>query len=772
MKGIIVDDINGKPLPFATLKARGTSQGTVTDVDGRFSWQLPEGIDSISASYLGYQPQSVAVRGPQGSVTIRLSPQTGMIGEVTVRPPYDKIKRLLNAAIARRSEHNPDMLQAYQCQIYYKMVADIDYTMFAEDSVEHEKMRSMNESQHFLESETYSRRFWQKPATLHEDVVATRFSGIPNAAFTNLVTNVLPFHAHGDFIKLNEAEYPNPIAKGYNTRYEFNLSDEFMDGTDTVWVLRFIPKAGISGLNGRVYLHSAGYAIYRLIAQAEEKGLGHITRIEQQYSRADGHWFPHRLNYVLDWKDPKTKGQTVMVTGTSRIDSVRYSLPAGYRFDKAHTTVLLPGAERVADSVWPHYRTDSFTAKDARTYKFNDSLGRKMHSERFLKIVAGLSDGRVPLKNFDIVLARVYSYNKYEGSRLGVGLQTNDDISKRFSIGGWAGYGFRDKALKWGGFAELYGDKYKETVLRIAYENDLRDPGRVELSPSLEQGFVRQYLIQRADAVRSFSALVRSKWGYLTASLEARAEDITPRYDYRFFQESVPARAFNATEAIIGLRYAYGEQTASAFGKYHAVATAYPVLYGSITSGWLSTDAPTAPVTQYLNAVGGIQWTKHVNRLGTERFLVLGGKSFSNRSLPLSKLFAGRGYRYDDVAAYSFGYLYTLRPYDVYTDAFVSAHWRHDFDFRLWKLPYSTPSVGLGYNILYGTLEQPEIHQGPAFMVPSRAYQEAGIVLNDLIRLKYLSTAYITVHAGYYQQLSTSATPNNGVSVLGLGVAL
>lgn len=52
-----VTDTNGEPLPGATISIKGNgATGTVTNIDGTYTLQLPEnGTHIITASYVGYQ---------------------------------------------------------------------------------------------------------------------------------------------------------------------------------------------------------------------------------------------------------------------------------------------------------------------------------------------------------------------------------------------------------------------------------------------------------------------------------------------------------------------------------------------------------------------------------------------------------------------------------------------------------------------------------------------------------------------------------------------
>lgn len=52
LKGVIVDDNEGKPVPGVTILQSGTSNGTTTDINGYFKLRLPKGA-KVSVSYVG-----------------------------------------------------------------------------------------------------------------------------------------------------------------------------------------------------------------------------------------------------------------------------------------------------------------------------------------------------------------------------------------------------------------------------------------------------------------------------------------------------------------------------------------------------------------------------------------------------------------------------------------------------------------------------------------------------------------------------------------------
>ena len=56
VKGTVLDE-NGEPLIGVSIVVKGTSTGTITDFDGKFSINLPAGSKELVVSYIGYKDQ-------------------------------------------------------------------------------------------------------------------------------------------------------------------------------------------------------------------------------------------------------------------------------------------------------------------------------------------------------------------------------------------------------------------------------------------------------------------------------------------------------------------------------------------------------------------------------------------------------------------------------------------------------------------------------------------------------------------------------------------
>lgn len=780
VSGTLTDAATHEPLPFATIKSAGATVAVLTDLNGRFDTVFPDSISLLTAQYLGYETQEIVLKaGANKDLQISLKTKEGMLEEVVITPPYEKIKAIINKTISNRPLHKPDNYDWYSCSIYQKTIVDI----IAPDSVTQDTTQSLFgnflNGKHILLSETYSRRTYQKPQKLQDEVLATKVSGWKKAPFVTLITNVLPFDVYSDYIKLNGKDYANPISRGWAARYEFDLVDELAQGKDTLYILSFRPKQKAQAadlMQGQVYIHSAQYAIAYFLGKNTDNVLKRTVNVEQKYQQTEGRWFPQQLNYELVWNNylKTSKGTPVglYLKGTSEIGAPQWQEQKDFHFDKAKTILLTKGADEMPDTAWKAFRPNTLNTKEAATYHFMDSVYQETGLDKMMPFMEKLSAGKIPVSMIDIDLRRLFSYNGYEKTRVGLGIQTNEKVLKYASLGGWAGYGFGDKEWKYGGFAEFYLDRYKDKTIKIGYDKDLMDPGRIQLHKDIDRSYLQMWMMKRADRIEGLYVKANARMGYWNIGLEGRLQEITPQYDYGFRYKGELLNQFRAKELSLNFRYAFGERRALVFDRYENAGTKYPVAYLKLTGGQIEGGA--AYSNPYVQAVGAIQWSKHFNRIGKETMLLMAGASQSESALPLSKLFAGRSFSNKNYPIYAFGGFVTMYPYDYYSDKFVSLFWKHDFDWKLFQAGgWIKPYISLSHNFLYGNMEHAQAHEAVSFAIPNKGYHESGIMLNDIIKYKYLNLAYINFNAGYfYHWTGETDLKKNGNFVLGVSVSL
>lgn len=90
VSGTITDAETNEPLIGANVVVQGTSTGTITDFDGKFSLELPESAQVLEISYTGYTPLEVAIGG-RSVIDVQL--QSGTVLDEVVVVGYGTQKR-------------------------------------------------------------------------------------------------------------------------------------------------------------------------------------------------------------------------------------------------------------------------------------------------------------------------------------------------------------------------------------------------------------------------------------------------------------------------------------------------------------------------------------------------------------------------------------------------------------------------------------------------------------------------------------------------------
>jgi TonB-linked SusC/RagA family outer membrane protein len=98
VKGTVTDQKNGIPIPGVTVKALGSSKGTLTDVSGNFVIAVPQGT-KLTFSQLGMVSQTVTVSS-SAAIRIALAEDSKSLGEVVVVGYGTQKKSVVTGAIS------------------------------------------------------------------------------------------------------------------------------------------------------------------------------------------------------------------------------------------------------------------------------------------------------------------------------------------------------------------------------------------------------------------------------------------------------------------------------------------------------------------------------------------------------------------------------------------------------------------------------------------------------------------------------------------------
>ncbi|NRD24647.1 TonB-dependent receptor [Winogradskyella litoriviva] len=95
VKGKVVSSSDNMPLPGASVLEKGTTNGTQTDFDGRFTLEVSSNASIISVSYVGFKTQDVNVTN--GEMTIALLDDSSLAEVIVVGYGTQKKSDIVNA---------------------------------------------------------------------------------------------------------------------------------------------------------------------------------------------------------------------------------------------------------------------------------------------------------------------------------------------------------------------------------------------------------------------------------------------------------------------------------------------------------------------------------------------------------------------------------------------------------------------------------------------------------------------------------------------------
>lgn len=93
--GKVLDD-KGQALPGVSIRATGTNKGTMSDVNGAYEIQLPEGIYTVNASFMSYQTQHIP--------NVKIQPNNPTTLMVTLKESSVSLKDVVVTALGIKRE--------------------------------------------------------------------------------------------------------------------------------------------------------------------------------------------------------------------------------------------------------------------------------------------------------------------------------------------------------------------------------------------------------------------------------------------------------------------------------------------------------------------------------------------------------------------------------------------------------------------------------------------------------------------------------------------
>ncbi|MEN6618025.1 MAG: DUF5686 family protein [Rikenellaceae bacterium] len=788
LKGIVVDGKTDKPIPLASVAVEGTKQGTITDLEGKFSisTNIPNTI--LKASCMGYNTEIIKISdGSSNLIKIKLTSSLTTLDKVVVKANRVRYKNKNNIAvsfidsvIANKDKNRNENFDFLQYEKYEK-------TQFALSNISEEIKQSkmLKKFKFVFENidttkqpgkevlplyikETLSDYYYRKsPKATNEVVKANKMVSFDGYLNNEGITAYLKYlyqdiNIYDNNISFLTNQFLSPIANSAPMFYRFYITDTVNIDDAKCAKLFFTPRSKTDMLfQGYLFITLDGaYAVKKIDMEVNKKiNLNWVkdAKIIQEFE------YSQQQGWVMS-KDELSVNFGFNQNGLG-IFGQRSVLYKNYLINKTLTdnvfNISAPKIDAVqkSDAFWEQNRYEQLTKSEKGIYTTMDSLQHVPAFKRTMDIMRIAFASFHDFGPFEIgPISTFYSYNSIEGSKIKFGGRSTPEFSKKINFDGYLTYGFKDKKYKYNigatySFTSNTIYEFPVKRLRVNYQVDTKVPGQ-EL-----------YFLQEGNALMSFKRGVDDKLFYNKSFKVEYLNEFENHFSYSVgynYTRQSPGGTLNfntddylspvnnipyvnISEVGLNLRYAPHEQFYQGKLYREPVPNKYPILQLKYINGSkiLGNDF------NYNRLKLSIYKKFYPSVIGYTTVIWEAGKTFGKVPYPLLEIHnANQTYVYQSTA-------YSLMNFlEFVSDQYTSLNVDHCFNgFIFNKIPL-LKALGLRENVtckvLYGSLSksnnpdyQSDLFKFPTdkegnptiFALGNSPYVEVGVGISNIFKL-------------------------------------
>ena len=751
LEGKISDEATHKPLAFVNVVVNDGLTGTMSDIDGKYSISSNERIHSVKFSSIGYEAMEIQIGQGQKKCNVTLKPVVFELGEVVIDAGENPAHRIIDSVMAHRKANNPNSLQSYRYKIYDQMVFTVDSTELGSalsKSAEGSDLKmfdSILKKSDLMVMETASEVLFKSPDRKLQNVLGTKVAGMKNPTFVYLVNSMQSVSFYDETVSITGTDYVNPISRGSKSHYFFTLESVYPYGNgDSLYVISFHPMRGstFNGLRGTMTVNSDGWALQSVKAEPDEQNGLFTANIQHLYQKFEGQWFPKQLNTNLKFAGIAVGVDSVSLSmvaiGKSYLTNIEINPELSNRQFSDIEIMVDPDAGFRDETFWNANRIDSLTERIRLAYNLVDSITEG--SDIFDRVLGFtdrlMTESAIAVGPVNLDLSHIINYSFSRGWLFGLGISTNERLSRWFSLNGSFGYWTKIKRMDYTGGVKLHLNRQRQMELAFRYSHSSEAMGEFDGMLELDNGslldptnykytFYENVLTRRDRFDLTYSTrFARYFKVFLNLSNSQK------HYQKQLFHRPADSLAGGRfTVAEVKLRFAYNEKFLSTPQGLQSLGTTYPIVwfayqhaFPNLLGGEFEYDRLKFEMQKYF----------YTHYIGVSRILLQAG--YASQSCPVMETFDMLG-TYEKFGLYSPGSFSTMRFDEFFCDRFVAVYLSHNFNGMLWKThsQWFKPELTVETNLGWGDMKRAEAYPDKNFKTMEKGYFESGFIVDGLL---------------------------------------
>lgn len=723
--GIVVDE-SGEPVSFANVLFKDSSEGTITNDNGRFYMESENTYTTLLVSFIGYETKEITLTTKVTyNMNVVLTESSEQLDEVVVyfgktdkknNPAIDILKKIW----AKKRKNGVHMFKQYQFDKYEKVEFDlntIDSALmksrvfrgleFVFNDLDTSRITGKTYLPIFL-NETFSKVYGNnETAMVKEDVLGSKNSGFSNnqAIIAFIEDLYSDYDIYNNYLKFFDKSFTSPLSKTGVDTYNYVLADSaFIDNKWCYNIIYYPRRKNELTFKGDFWVNDSTYAVKNInLAVTKSANINWVKEIyiEQEFDVVNDSVFLLTRDYMLsDFSfNKKENSRGVYGKRTTVYGDYKFDQPKPNEFYKAKTDPFDPLVLNKEDDFWEANRLESLNADEKGIYKLLDTLKTVPKFKSYYNIVSILGSGYVEIDKWNLDLGDVYSifgYNEAEGVRLRAGARTYFGQNDPWRLQGYLAYGFGDDKFKYGISGKWLVDKKSRFIISGGKRRDIEQLG-ISLTATTDV-LGRSIASSSVFTVGSNDRLTNIDLTTFNLELEpvtnlrigvggsyrTLSSALPDAFSLDYIDPSAPtgiSSEINQFDLSTILIYTPGKKTIGNGVERREVNDNYSTLFLSYTNGvknFLDSDF------DYKKVQFSYTQPWQVGGLGRLLSTVETGKTFGEVPLGLLNAIPGNQTFFSVYNTFS-----NLDFYEFVTDTYVSAHLEHNFNGRFFsRIPF------------------------------------------------------------------------------------
>jgi len=725
VSGIVIDEFNN-PVAFANIIFKGSSEGTITNDNGRFYFESEESYQTIIVSFIGYQTQEVELAASVNyELEIILKESAEQLDEVVIytgkqskknNPAIDILKKIW----AKKRENGVNKFKTYKYDKYEKVEFDlntIDSALikskvfkgleFIFDDLDTSRITGKTYLPIFL-NEVFSKVYGDNRLQLKkEDVLGNKNSGFGgNQAITAFIEDLYAdYDVYNNYLKFFDKSFTSPLSKTGVDTYNYVLSDStFIDDKWCYNIIYYPRRKNELTFKGDFWVNDTTFAVKKInLEVTKSANLNWVKEvyIEQDFDVVSDSVFLLKRDYMLtDFAfSKKEKSKGVYGKRTTVFDNYVFDVEKGEAFYKAASDPYNPSVFSRDSTFWKNARLEQLNDDESGIFQLLDTLKTVPKFNTYYNIVSVLGSGYIEIDKWNIDIGDLYStfgINDAEGIRVRGGARTFFSQNDPWRLEAYTAYGFDDKKFKHGISGKFLLDRKNRLIISGGHRRDVEQLGLSLTSTNdvLGRSIASSSLVSvgnnnrltninlsvfnaEIEPVKNFKILLGSSFRTLSSALPAdfSLDYIDPNSPTGVSSE---IKQFDINTTLV---YTQGKKTIGSGVELYAVNENYSTLllnYTKGVSGFLESDF------DYERLQFSYTQPWQIGGFGRLTSTVELGKTFGEVPLGLLSVIPG------NQTVFS---LYKTFPnldfYEFVTDTYATVHLEHNFNGRLFsRIPF------------------------------------------------------------------------------------